>query len=166
MIRKRIPIPNSLRTLRIGWLFWLWAFLLVLVGLLLYVLLPVTESAFYWAEGMVVFSLLFLYYFYRKAVKPLQTIGNAMDLLNEQDFSSRLAPVGQREADRIVQLFNRLMDQLKNERLHVREQNHFLYLLISASPMGVILFDFNLRVTGLNAAALRFLGGLGWKSKR
>ena len=52
MIRKRIPIPNSLRTLRIGWLFWLWAFLLVLVGLLLYVLLPVTESAFYWAEGM------------------------------------------------------------------------------------------------------------------
>lgn len=160
MIRKRIPIPNSLRTLRIGWLFWLWAFLLVLVGLLLYVLLPVIESAFYWAEGMVVFSLLFLYYFYRKAVKPLQTIGNAMDLLNEQDFSSRLAPVGQREADRIVQLFNRLMDQLKNERLHVREQNHFLDLLISASPMGVILFDFNLRVTGLNAAALRFLGGL------
>ena len=63
MIRKRIPIPNSLRTLRIGWLFWLWAFLLVLVGLLLYVLLPVAESAFYWAEGMVVFSLLFLYYF-------------------------------------------------------------------------------------------------------
>lgn len=43
----------------------------------------------------------------------MQTIGNAMDLLREQDFSSRLAPVGQHEADRIVQLFNRLMDQLK-----------------------------------------------------
>lgn len=42
----------------------------------------------------------------------------------------------------------------------MREQNHFLDLLISASPMGVILFDFNFKVTGLNAAALRFLGGM------
>lgn len=155
-----LPIPNSFRTLRIQWIFWIWAFMLLAVALLLYALLPATRSALYWAEGLVFLCLSFLYYFYRKAVKPLQTIGNAMDLLREQDFSSRLAPVGQHEADRIVQLFNRLMDQLKNERLHVREQNHFLDLLISASPMGVILFDFNLKVTGLNAAALRFLGGM------
>lgn len=155
-----LPIPNSFRTLRIQWIFWIWAFMLLAVALLLYALLPATRSALYWAEGLVFLCLSFLYYFYRKAVKPLQTIGNAMDLLREQDFSSRLAPVGQHEADRIVQLFNRLMDQLKNERLHVREQNHFLDLLISASPMGVILFDFNFKVTGLNAAALRFLGGM------
>ena len=81
-----------------------------------------------------------------------------MDLLREQDFSSRLAPVGQREADRIVQLFNRLMDQLKNERLRVREQNHFLDLLVSASPMGVVLLDFDRRLTSVNAAARNFLG--------
>lgn len=56
-----------------------------------------------------------------------------MELLREQDFSSRLSPVGQYESDRIVNIFNRMMDQLKNERLRLREQNHFwicLYRLL------------------------------------
>ena len=35
------------------------------------------------------------------------------------------------------------MEQLKDERLRLREQNHFLDLLISASPMGVIILDFD-----------------------
>ena len=59
-----------------------------------------------------------------------------MDLLKEQDFSSRLGYVGQKETDRIVDVFNRMMEQLKNERLHVREQNHFLDLLIQLLRWG------------------------------
>ena len=60
-----------------------------------------------------------------------------MELLREQDFSSRLSPVGQYEADRVVNIFNRMMEQLKNERLRLREQNKFFFdLLIKASPMG------------------------------
>ena len=56
-----------------------------------------------------------------------------MDLLQAQDFSSRLAPVGQREADRIVSIFNRMMNQLKEERLRLREQNHFLDMKFAQS---------------------------------
>lgn len=146
--------------MKIKWLFIVWALLLGSMGVLFYLFLPSTEYTFYVTEGLVIVCLLFLIYFYHKTVKPLHTIGNAMDLLNEQDFSSRLVPVGQQDADRIVSLFNRLMDQLKNERLHVREQNHFLDLLIRVSPMGVILFDFNRKITSANTAALHFLGGL------
>lgn len=153
-------IPNRFRTLRIQWLFGLWAVLLVCIALVFFVFFPPMGAIFYCAEGLVLAALLFLFYFYRKAVRPLQTIGRAMDLLRAQDFTSRLSPVGQRDADRVVELFNRLMDQLKNERLHVREQNHFLDLLISASPMGVLLFDFDYRITSANAAALKFLGNL------
>ena len=68
---------------------------------------------FYLIEGIVTFSLFYLFYFYRKVVKPLNSIAGGMDLLQAQDFSSRLAPVGQREADRIVAIFNRMMNQLK-----------------------------------------------------
>ena len=50
---------------------------------------------------------------------------SGMELLREQDFSSRLSRVGQYEADRIVNIFNRMMEQLKNERLHMREQKPF-----------------------------------------
>ena len=104
------------------------------------------------------FSLIVLVYFYRKVVQPLNSIANGMDLLREQDFSSRLAPVRQAEADRIVDMFNRMMDQLKNERLRLREQNHFLDLLINVSPMGVVILDFDGKISMLNMAAMRFLG--------
>ena len=100
----------------------------------------------------------FLPFFYRKIVKPLNSIGSGMELLREQDFSSRLSPVGQYEADRIVNVFNRMMEQLKNERLRLREQNHFLDLLIKASPMGVILTTLDEDLSELNPMAQKMLG--------
>lgn len=66
--------------------------------------------------------------------------------------------VGQYEADRVVKVFNRMMEQLKEERLRLREQNHFLDLLINASPMGVILLSLDEQLTQLNPMALKMLG--------
>ena len=109
-------------------------------------------------EGAVILILFYLSVFYRKIVKPLNSIGNGMDLLREQDFSSRLSPVGQYEADRIVNIFNRMMDQLKNERLRMREQNSFLELLIQASPMGVIILNLSEKISQLNPMAVKMLG--------
>mgnify|MGYP002230235439 CR=1 FL=1 len=73
-----------------------------------------------------------------------------MELLKEQDFSSRLGKVGQTEADRVVDVFNKMMEQLKNERLHLREQNHFLDLLVNASPMGVIILNLDEEILSMN----------------
>ncbi|MEG1563127.1 MAG: ATP-binding protein [Bacteroides sp.] len=112
----------------------------------------------YIAEGLVLFVLIYLVFFYRKIVKPLNTIGSGMELLREQDFSSRLTRVGQYEADRIVNVFNRMMDQLKNERLRLREQNHFLDLMINASPMGVVILTLDDDISQLNPMALKMLG--------
>ena len=43
-----------------------------------------------------------------------------------------------------------MMEQLKNERLRLREQNHFLDLMINASPMGVIIMTLDEEVSQLN----------------
>lgn len=96
--------------------------------------------------------------FANKISRLTGSIENGMELLKEQDFSSRLTPVGQKDADAIVSLFNRIADQLKDERVRLREQNHFFDLLVSASPMGVIIFDFDGRITMVNKAAANFLG--------
>ena len=53
----------------------------------------------YVSEAVVTLSLIVLVYFYQKVVQPLNSIANGMDLLREQDFSSRLAPVRQAEAE-------------------------------------------------------------------
>lgn len=138
--------------------FYLLAFLLMVVwSILLFIATQENGWKFYLIEGIVTFSLIYLVYFYKKVIKPLNSIAGGMDLLQAQDFSSRLAPVGQREADRIISIFNRMMNQLKEERLRLREQNHFLDLLISVSPMGVIILTLDERISMANKAALEFL---------
>lgn len=132
--------------------------LLVLGGGLLFLSSRLNLIYFYIGEGLVLFILCYLLFFYRKIVKPLNSIGSGMELLREQDFSSRLSPVGQYEADRIVNVFNRMMEQLKNERLRLREQNNFLDLLIKASPMGVILTTLDEDLSELNPMAQKMLG--------
>ena len=139
--------------------FLLLALLLMVAWGLMFLIMPIKEVGwkFYLVEGLITLSLIYLVYFYHKVVKPLDTIANGMDLLREQDFSSRLKSVGQLEADRIVDIFNRMMQQLKEERLRLREQNHFLDLLISVSPMGVVILTFDGKVSMANKAALKFL---------
>ena len=138
--------------------FFILAFLLAVVwAVLLFIATKENGWRFYLIEGLITLSLIYLVYFYRKVIKPLNSIAGGMDLLRAQDFSSRLAPVGQREADRIVQVFNRMMDQLKEERLRLREQNHFLDLLISVSPMGVIILTLDEKISMTNKAALEFM---------
>lgn len=145
--------------MRLRTLFLILALLLSAVWvILLTVVLKHQEPVLTGCVILLAVSLLLCCYFYRKILKPFDSVSNGMDLLREQDFSSRLALVGQSEADRIVTMFNRMMDQLKNERLRLREQNHFLDLLINVSPMGVIILTFDGQISMLNAAALRFLG--------
>ncbi len=147
--------------MRIKGYFLLLVFLLLgISGLLVYLGKWVEVRYIYVAEGVVAIVLLYLTLFYRKIVKPLDAISNGMDLLREQDFSSRLSKVGQFEADRMVNVFNRMMEQLKDERLRLREQNHFLDLLIGASPMGVIILSLDGEIDQLNPMARKMLGVL------
>lgn len=108
--------------------------------------------------------LIFLYY---RKIKAMNIIIRGTDLIKQQDFASRLIPVGQKDADKIILLFNRMMEQLKSEKLRLQEQNHLLDLLLENSPMGVIILDFDGKVTLCNGAAEGFLQvGEGIAGKR
>ncbi len=133
-------------------------FLLGLGGTLICLADKMQPAHLYVVEGIIVCILIYLAVFYRKVVKPMNTIGNGMELLREQDFSSRLSRVGQYEADCIVNIFNCMMEQLKNERLRLREQNHFLDLLVQASPMGVAIMTLDGKISQLNPMAVKMLG--------
>lgn len=115
------------------------------------------STLLYVAEGLCVITLFFLALFYRKVMRPIKSISGGMELLMEQDLTTRLSTVGQWEADRIVGVFNRLLDKLKYEHIRLNEQNHFLEQLINASPMGVIILDLNDKVSSTNNAAMDFL---------
>lgn len=141
-----------------GYFYILTLLLLAIFGFVFYESLQALSWKTIVVSTLMLITLFYLILFYRKVVRPLHSISSGMDLLREQDFSSRLRSVGQHEADKVVEIFNKMMGQLKKERLRLREQNHFLDLLINASPMGVMVLDFDGRVTELNPAAFKIMG--------
>lgn len=92
---------------------------------------------------------------FRGVYVPQRTVERGMELIKSQDYNNRLRKVGEPHADRIVALFNSLIDKLRAERLLNREQESLLKLLIDASPMGVVMLDFNNVVSLANSAFLK-----------
>lgn len=146
--------------IKIKGLFWvLTVLLLTVLAILSYQLFHDSSfRLFLVVEGIILLTAIYLIVFYQRLVKPLQLIGDGMDLIKGQDFNSRLREVGQPEADRIVRVFNRMMDELKNERLQLREQNQLLDLLINASPLGVVILNLDLQVISTNKATYKLFG--------
>lgn len=83
---------------------------------------------------------------------PLSVVQNGIYLFREQDFSSRLRHTGQADADKVVDLYNTLIDSMKAERLKNLEQNRFLKLVVDASPLGIAVCDFNGKIIDTNCA--------------
>lgn len=79
-------------------------------------------------------------------------------MISAQDFNNRLTPVGEYNADKIVTLFNSLIDKLRLERLRNLEQDSFLRLLIDSSPMGVMMLDFDGKIVMINNSLCRITG--------
>jgi nitrogen fixation/metabolism regulation signal transduction histidine kinase len=65
-----------------------------------------------------------------------------------------------KELNELVQLFNTMLGRLYQERLQIGEQQGFLDRLLEATPSAVIVFDFDGRISLLNASA-HALRGLG-----
>lgn len=99
-------------------------------------------------------ALVMLIFLWRSVLMPAQTVVKGMELIKSQDFNNRLRPVHETESDKIVELFNQMIDKLRNERLHNREQNGFMKLLIEASPMGVVMLDYDGKVAMINKSFL------------
>ncbi len=118
---------------------------------------PAGGSLFYVTEGFVVVLLFYLWYFYRKTIRPYDTLIGGIELVRELDLTTRLAPSGQHETDIIVRTFNDLLNRLRSEHLKLEEQYTFLNLLIEASPMGVIQCDLDGNITSMNPAAREML---------
>ena len=110
------------------------------------------------AEVLIPLSYGFTIYVFLRSLKPISSIGRSMNLLKEGDFSVTLVKTGNREVDDIIDVYNSMIGRLREERLSVREKNHFLDLLIDSSPLGIIIVDFDEKVIDINKSALKYLG--------
>lgn len=109
-----------------------------------------------WLLASSAFLLLTVALGYRSVIKPLRATQNGIYLIKSQDFGSRLSLTGQPDADRVISLFNTIMDTMKRERLKLQEQNYFLSQLVEVSPMGIAICDFDGNIISQNPAFTRF----------
>jgi two-component system nitrogen regulation sensor histidine kinase NtrY len=93
-----------------------------------------------------------------RSLKPIGAIGRSLNLLKEGDFNITMIKTGNNEVDNIIEVYNSMINRLREERLTVREKNQFLDLLIESSPLGIVLFDMDGRIIDINSSALRCLG--------
>lgn len=112
----------------------------------------VAGVAWMWVAGQAVAMLVTIALLYRSVAVPLRAVQNGMYLLREQDFSSRLRHTGQTDADKVVDLYNGLIESMKSERLKTMEQNRFLNLVVDASPLGIAICDFAGDIVQVNPA--------------
>lgn len=89
---------------------------------------------------------------------PLDLIGTGAELIDERDFTSKFVPVGQPELDTLIEVYNRMIERLRVERLAAEEQHQLLQKIVDASPAAIVICDFDGNIERVNPAAQRLLG--------
>jgi two-component system nitrogen regulation sensor histidine kinase NtrY len=89
---------------------------------------------------------------------PLDLIQTGAELISERDFTSSFVPVGQPEMDVLIDVYNKMIDRLRDERLAAAEQGELLEKIVEASPAAIVICDFDGKIERRNPAAIRLLG--------
>ena len=108
-------------------------------------------------EALFAISIVVSYRLVKSLFVPMDILRTGAELLNEGDFTSRFAPVGQPELDTLVAIYNRMADRLRDERLAAEEQHQLLEQIVQASPSGIVICDFDGNPERMNPAARRLL---------
>jgi len=133
--------------------------ILIHVTLIIFSINLIQVNLFYFllAELIILITIIFSFILYKQLIMPLNTISSGIESIEEKDFSMKFVKVGHLEMDNLIRVYNKMIDQLREERLKQEEQHYFLKNLIEASPSGVILLDFDENITAINPTALNFM---------
>ena len=150
------PRRLSLRTKLLAYLIALHA---VLAGLAVAVLIE-HDAWLFVAEAGFVVSIVVGIRLLRGLFVPVDLIQTGAELIAERDFTTKFVPLGHPEMDTLIDVYNRMIERLREERLASQEQGQLLQKIVDASPAGIVLCDFDGNVQRMNPAAERILGGM------
>ncbi len=144
-------------TTRMKYILYMIALHLLLTGLVYQVFFQ-HKLLFMAAEVILFISIAIAAQLYQDFRQPVAFIRSGIEAIKDQDFTIRFVPTGKGEVDTLIEVYNLMIDQLRQERTRLQEQHFFLEKLIEASPVGLLVLDFDERVVQLNPTATRQLG--------
>jgi len=80
------------------------------------------------------------------------------EAIKDRDFNVKFLSTGKYEMDKLIGVYNQMMDELRAERTRQEQQHFFLEKLIFTSPTGIIILDYDDNVQEINPKALQVLG--------
>jgi two-component system nitrogen regulation sensor histidine kinase NtrY len=131
-------------------------FIIIIIGLLIGLstrLLPDHKGLFLLAELIIIILIAFSIHLYQVFIRPINLISAGVQSIKDRDFNTKFLNVGQSDIDQLIDVYNEMLDRIRRERLEKQEQQYFLEKLIQASPSGIIVFDFDNRISSINPAA-------------
>ncbi len=121
--------------------------------ILSYQLLKVDKLLFLGSEILILLSIGILIHLFRAFIRPLDLIASGTQTMKDRDFNTKFCTIGQKELDQLIEVYNQMMERLREERIKKEQQHYFLEQLIEASPSSIIILDLDQRITALNPAA-------------
>ena len=79
------------------------------------------------------------------------------DAIADGEFNTKYVKTGSKEIDKLVFVFNEMIEKLRQERTLMTEQSYFIQNLIEVTPIGIIIMDFDGLVSNINPAARSIL---------
>jgi nitrogen fixation/metabolism regulation signal transduction histidine kinase len=108
-------------------------------------------------EAFFVLSFILALKLFRALFQPLDLVMTGVEFIQDKDFTSKFNEVGQPEMDKLIGVYNRMIDQLREERTRVQEQHYFMEKILRVSPSGIITFDFDEKIMLVNSSAAQML---------
>ncbi|WP_449435423.1 PAS domain-containing protein [Pedobacter steynii] len=130
---------------------------LVFLGLS-YLVLESNKIIFIVSEVLVIISAVISIALYRQLVEPLVYLKEGINAINDRDFNVKFLPTGKKETDELIDVYNQMMDALREERTKQEEQHFFLEKLIHTSPTGIVILDYDGNLKQINPKAEEILG--------
>jgi two-component system, NtrC family, nitrogen regulation sensor histidine kinase NtrY len=130
---------------------------LVFLGLS-YLILEKNKVIFIVSEVLVVVSVVISIGLYKQLVEPLNYLREGISAINDRDFNVKFLPTGKKETDELIDVYNQMMDALREERTKQEAQHFFLEKLIHTSPTGIVILDYDHHIKQINPKAEAILG--------
>lgn len=124
---------------------------------LVYRLLFEDKLLFIASEVFLLVSIFVSIHLYQSFLRPNEFVKSGIEAIREKDFTVKFVPTGKREIDGLIEVYNLMIDQLREERTRQQAQHFFLEKLIAASPTAIVILDFDDCIASVNARAVAVL---------
>ena len=130
----------------------------VVLILVIYQLLEDEKWLFIGSEILIVISLYLSYELYKGFIKPIQLMQSGVDAIADADFNIKYTKTGSIEINNLIETYNQMIDQLREERTLMTGQSYFLQNLIEVTPLGIIIMNYDGMLSNVNPSAAKILG--------